>query len=61
MPLTEIDRIRIHDDLDQLQELVERKQYLWETDTRTDVRGELEAEIADHQARIAALQQQLAQ
>ncbi len=61
MPLTEIDRIRIHDDLDQLQELVERKQYLWETDTRTDVRQELEVEIADHQARIAALQQQLAQ
>lgn len=61
MPLTEFDRIRIHDDLDQLQELVERKQYLWETDTRTDVREELEAEIAEHQARIVALQQQLAQ
>lgn len=61
MPLTEFDRIRIHDDLDQLQELVERKQYLWETDTRTDVRGELEVEIAAHQARIAALQQLLAQ
>jgi hypothetical protein len=61
MPLTEFDRIRIYDDLDQLQELVERKQYLWETDTRTDVRQELEVEIADHQARIAALQQQLTQ
>lgn len=59
--ITEIDRIRIHDDLDQLRELVERKQYLWETDTRTDVRGELEVEIAAHQARIAALQQLLAQ
>lgn len=59
--LTEFDRIRIHDDLDQLQELVERKQYLWETDTRPEVRQELETEIAAHQARVADLQQQLAQ
>lgn len=56
MALTEVDRIRIHDDLDQLNELVERKQYLWETDTRPEVRQELEVEITEHQARIAELQ-----
>ncbi len=56
MPITEIDRIRIHSDLEQLRELVERKQYLWELDSSAGVRQELEAEIADHQAHITTLE-----
>lgn len=50
--LTEFDRVRLHDDMEQLNELVARKQALWEQSTDEAEKGELLAEIEQHQARI---------
>lgn len=47
--LTEIDRIRIHDDMDQLTELLERKRVMWEHTTDPSKKDVLMAEMEQHQ------------
>jgi hypothetical protein len=47
--LTEIDRIRIHWDMEQLTELMQRKQWLWENTQDTAKRAQIMAELEQHQ------------
>lgn len=58
--ITEFDRMRIHDDLVQLNELVERKQWLWETDKRPEVKEALAQELEQASAEITRLNALLA-
>lgn len=57
--LTETDRIRIHDDMDQLTELIERKQVLWEQTHDAAEKEQLMAEIEQHQLLLALTKAQL--
>lgn len=53
--LHDFDRQRIETDLAQLRELIERKQYLWETTTDQQKKEELALELAAHAETIATL------
>lgn len=53
--LTEFDRDRITTDLEQLTELVERKQWLWETTTDAAKKDQIAQELAAHAETIAHL------
>lgn len=57
--LTEFDRERIATDLAQLRELVERKQWLWETTSDADKREEIALELAAHADMITHLKSYL--
>lgn len=57
--LTEIDRIRIHDDMDQLTELITRKQVLWEQTHDAGEKEQLMAEIEQHQLLLDQAKAQL--
>ncbi|HQY04149.1 MAG: hypothetical protein IPO60_09840 [Flavobacteriales bacterium] len=59
MPITEIDRIRIHGDLEQLGELVSRKQALWQGTNDQAAKAELETEMAGHMELMNQLKAQL--
>lgn len=50
------DRERIQEDLDQLAELVERKQWLWGQSTDPAYKDQLAAEMAAHAEQMQALQ-----
>ncbi len=53
--ITAFDRDRIQLDLEQLRELIERKQWLWEMTTDTVKKAELASEIEAHQNMITQL------
>lgn len=53
--LHDFDRQRIETDLAQLRELIERKQYLWETTTDPQKKEELALELAAHAEMIVTL------
>ncbi len=61
MAITEIDRIRMHDDMDQLNELVQRKQAVWHDELDPMRKATLLEEIELHATEINALKAQLAQ
>lgn len=58
--MTEVDRIRIHDDLEQLQELLSRKQAIWQDETDPAKRDELLSEMEVHTNDLNTLKAQLA-
>lgn len=53
--ITEFDHDRINLDLEQLRELIERKQVLWEMATNQEQKDELAAEMAAHADMITQL------
>lgn len=56
---TEIDRIRIHSDLEQLGEMMERKQAIWQGTNDQAAKAVLEAEMAGHLELMNQLKAQL--
>lgn len=57
--ITEIDRIRIHSDLEQLGEMMERKQAIWQGTNDQTAKAELETEMAGHLELMNQLKAQL--
>lgn len=50
--LTEFDRDRVADDIAQLTEMIERKQWLWEAEQDTDRKAQLSQELAQHEQEL---------
>ena len=57
--ITETDRIRIHSDLEQLGEMVQRKQAIWQGTNDQAAKAELETEMAGHLELMNQLKAQL--